>query len=59
LWPVWGPLAVSSQRRDMIEILILIPASAGPLGAAGVKIYRPSVCFLPSRRNEETTSFLF
>src|SRR3954471_7688530 len=21
VWPVWGPLAVSSQRRDMVEIL--------------------------------------
>src|SRR5262245_30556676 len=21
LWPTWGPLAVSSQRRDMLQIL--------------------------------------
>src|SRR6185437_7908576 len=31
LWPTWGPLAVSSQRRDMIEKSSVLPRQ--PLGA--------------------------
>jgi hypothetical protein len=29
LWPVWGPLAVSSQRRDIVQILFH-PERLGP-----------------------------
>src|SRR4029079_1518458 len=42
LWPTWGPLAVSSQRRDMAKILQNCASPAGPgagslasAGAAG------------------------
>src|ERR1700758_4287439 len=30
LWPTWGPLAVSSQRRDIVEILFH-PAPSRPI----------------------------
>src|SRR4051812_7936703 len=37
LWPTWGPLAVSSQRRDMASILEFDPPTraAAILGAPG------------------------
>src|SRR5215212_9213992 len=31
LWPTWGPLAVSSQRRDISEKSSAIPGLFGPL----------------------------
>jgi hypothetical protein len=32
LWPVWGPLPVSSQRRDMVKTSDFRPALAAADG---------------------------
>src|SRR5215470_4565333 len=39
LWPTWGPLAVSSQRRDIVENPLQSPLDASlRMGAAGVQM---------------------
>src|SRR3569832_2113200 len=43
LWPTWGPLAVSSQRRDMLQILFHPRTRRPPRGQRGGPNSSPSL----------------
>jgi hypothetical protein len=43
LWPTWGALAVSSQRRDIVEILSRPAHLAAAFGANGINVHFPGL----------------